>query len=51
MQRNTEIGLFTKSSDKTMPKEHILIVDDEKDILELIDFNLVREGYKVTGIR
>ena len=33
-----------------MPKEHILIVDDEEDILELIDFNLAREGYKVTGV-
>ena len=33
-----------------MSKEHILIVDDEEDILELIDFNLVREGYKVTGV-
>lgn len=33
-----------------MPKEHILIVDDEEDILELIEFNLVREGYRVTGV-
>lgn len=33
-----------------MEKEHILIVDDEEDILELIEFNLVREGYKVTGV-
>ena len=33
-----------------MPKEQILIVDDEEDILELIEFNLVREGYRVTGV-
>ena len=30
-----------------MPKETILVVDDEEDILELIRFNLVREGYEV----
>ncbi len=30
-----------------MPKEHILVVDDEEDILELIRFNLSREGYDV----
>jgi two-component system phosphate regulon response regulator PhoB len=31
-------------------KEHILIVDDEEDILELIEFNLAREGYRVTSV-
>lgn len=31
-----------------MPKEHILAVDDEEDILELIQFNLNREGYQVS---
>ena len=30
-----------------MAKEKILVVDDEEDILELIRFNLVREGSKV----
>jgi two-component system phosphate regulon response regulator PhoB len=30
-----------------MAKEKILVVDDEEDILELIRFNLFREGYKV----
>ena len=30
-----------------MAKERILIVDDEKDILELISFNLEKEGYTV----
>ena len=30
-----------------MGKEKILVVDDEDDILELLRFNLSREGYKV----
>ena len=30
-----------------MAQEHILVVDDEEDILELVRYNLVREGYKV----
>jgi len=32
-----------------MAKEHILVVDDEEDILELVQYNLVREGYQVKG--
>lgn len=31
-----------------MSKEKILVVDDEEDILELVRYNLDREGYKVT---
>ncbi|MBZ0264508.1 response regulator transcription factor [bacterium] len=30
-----------------MPKEYILVVEDEEDILELIRHNLSREGYEV----
>lgn len=30
-----------------MPKETILVVDDEEDILELLRYNLAREGYTV----
>ena len=30
-----------------MSKERILVVDDEEDILELVRFNLAREGYPV----
>lgn len=30
-----------------MPKETVLIVDDEKDILELLRYNLAKEGYKI----
>lgn len=33
-----------------MPKEHILVVEDEEDILELLRFNLAKEGYQVTGV-
>lgn len=32
-----------------MVNEKILVVEDENDILELIDYNLSREGYRVTG--
>ena len=30
-----------------MANEHILVVDDEEDILELVRYNLKREGYRV----
>lgn len=30
-----------------MPKEKILVVDDEEDILKLLKYNLSREGYQV----
>lgn len=33
-----------------MSKEHVLIVDDEPNILELVKFNLEREGYRVTTV-
>ncbi len=34
-----------------MPKENILIVDDEEDVLELVRFNLDKNGYKtITSI-
>jgi two-component system alkaline phosphatase synthesis response regulator PhoP len=32
----------------TMAKKSILVVDDEEDILELLRFNLSREGYQVS---
>jgi len=31
-----------------MAKEKILVIDDEEDILELLKYNLSREGYKVS---
>ena len=33
-----------------MAHEHVLVVDDEKDILELIRYNLQKEGYRVTTV-
>ncbi|MGC3969964.1 MAG: response regulator [Pirellulales bacterium] len=33
-----------------MPKERILVVDDEEDLLELIKYNLSKEGYRVSGV-
>jgi len=32
-----------------MPREHVLVVEDEEDIQELIDYNLTREGYKISS--
>jgi two-component system phosphate regulon response regulator PhoB len=31
-----------------MTIKHILVVDDEEDILELVSYNLMREGYRVS---
>lgn len=31
-------------------KPHILIVDDEEDIIELLTYNLTREGYRVSNL-
>jgi two-component system phosphate regulon response regulator PhoB len=35
---------------RTMAKERILVVDDEEDLLELVNYNLAKEGYRVTGV-
>jgi two-component system phosphate regulon response regulator PhoB len=32
-------------------RETILVVEDEEDILEVIRYNLMREGYRVSGVR
>lgn len=32
-----------------MPKERILVVEDDDDILQLLKYNLAKEGYRVTG--
>ena len=39
--------LGQKIKHRTMAREKILIVEDEEDILELVKYNLVREGYEV----
>jgi two-component system alkaline phosphatase synthesis response regulator PhoP len=33
-----------------MSREHILIVEDEEDILELIRYNLSKNGFRITGV-
>jgi two-component system, OmpR family, alkaline phosphatase synthesis response regulator PhoP len=33
-----------------MATEHILVVDDEEDILELVSYNLTKAGYRVTSV-
>ena len=33
-----------------MAKESILVVEDEEDILELLRYNLTKEGYRITGV-
>jgi len=33
-----------------MPHDHILVVDDERDILELVRYNLEKEGYRVSAV-
>ncbi len=33
-----------------MAKEHILVVDDEEDILELVRYNLSKDGYRVSMV-
>ena len=33
-----------------MPKRHILIVDDEEDIVELVRYNLEKASYSCTGV-
>jgi len=39
----------TKSGDSTAGHQ-ILVVDDEEDLLELVRYNLSREGYRVQGV-
>jgi two-component system, OmpR family, alkaline phosphatase synthesis response regulator PhoP len=34
-----------------MAKKSILVVEDEEDILELVSYNLIREGYGVVGVQ
>jgi two-component system phosphate regulon response regulator PhoB len=33
-----------------MAREHIVVVEDEEDILELLKYNLAREGYRVSAL-
>jgi two-component system phosphate regulon response regulator PhoB len=33
-----------------MSREKVLVIDDEEDILELVRYNLAKEGYRVSGV-
>jgi two-component system alkaline phosphatase synthesis response regulator PhoP len=33
-----------------MPRERVLVVDDEQDLLELVSYNLNKEGFRVTCV-
>lgn len=32
-------------------KETILIVEDEKDIVKMLEYNLAKEGFKIISVR
>ena len=34
-----------------MPKENFLIIEDDPDIVELVQYNLEREGFRVFAAR
>lgn len=36
--------------EEIMATERILVVDDEEDLLELVNYNLTKEGYRVTPV-
>src|SRR5262245_10334619 len=40
--------MMTKSRSST--RERILVVDDEEDLLELVNYNLSKEGYRVSCV-
>jgi two-component system alkaline phosphatase synthesis response regulator PhoP len=46
MKKNEKI---LKEKPKTPAREKILVVEDEEDILELIRYNLTRDGYRVSA--
>ncbi len=54
--RNSDTGQDQRTGSSIMAKESavakasIIVVDDEEDILELIRYNLSREGYRITCV-
>jgi two-component system phosphate regulon response regulator PhoB len=42
-----EPGRPTIAKGRLMTRERILVVDDEEDLLELVNYNLTKEGYRV----
>ena len=39
-----------KPTSVMMSRERVLVVDDEQDLLELVSYNLNKEGYRVVGV-
>ena len=40
-------GINPMTKAPAMARERILVVDDEEDLLELVNYNLTKEGYRV----
>ena len=38
------------AGDTEMARQHVLVADDEKDICELVSYNLTKNGYQVTTV-
>lgn len=43
----TRTGGHSAAKGSVMARERILVVDDEEDLLELVNYNLTKEGYRV----
>jgi two-component system, OmpR family, alkaline phosphatase synthesis response regulator PhoP len=50
MYKQYKIEAGESSGDELMAKESVLIVEDDRDISELIDYNLSKEGFRTTCI-
>ena len=46
----TTLDRPTAGKSGVMTRERILVVDDEEDLLELINYNLTKEGFRVTCV-
>ena len=40
--------LMTRGEMEGMPKETILVIEDDRDIVEIIQYNFEREGYRAS---
>ena len=50
MSLESGAGRLQTDTAVTMARESVLVVDDERDILELVKYNLDKEGYQVTVV-
>jgi two-component system alkaline phosphatase synthesis response regulator PhoP len=41
---------FETGAERIMPHANVLVVDDEEDILQLVEYNLAKEGYRVLTV-